>query len=153
MNFVQQSKLAGQPIHVFTYLHQHILDCFQVLYNNQPLVSPLRYAYVYNSFTYDSNSDDEISTLSAYLGNMGCSHEMIRCFEVFAGQWLQHPPRCQQPHSAPNPITEIRDLLWSELPHEFYCVWRKLPKAQRFSIKAGSHSGAPSTKNKDLHTL
>ena len=93
MNFVAHQRYSGQPLQTFTNLHEYVLDCAQILDNHTPLVSPPPHAHHSNSFPSDSNSDDEVTTLSAYVSNLGCDNNMLRCFEVFAGQRQRCPLR------------------------------------------------------------
>ena len=86
MNFIAQRKLAGKLIQVLQDLHQYILDCSQILDNHDPMVSPLHHAHVSDSFPSNSNSDDDVATLHAFLSNLGCIQDMLRHCEVLAGQ-------------------------------------------------------------------
>ena len=92
MNFVSHQRYSGQPLQAFTDLHQYVLDYDQILNNHTPLVSPPRHSRHYNSFPSNSNSGDEFAMLSAYLSNLGCDNNMLRHFEVFAGQLQRRPP-------------------------------------------------------------
>ena len=80
MNFVAHQQLGGRPVQVFNNLHQYVLDFSQILDNHDPLDSPPRHAHVSKSFPSDSNSDDEVATLSAFLRNLGCDDDMLRPF-------------------------------------------------------------------------
>ena len=83
MNFVAHQRLGGQPVKVFQDLHQYVLDCSQILDNHDPMVSPPRQAHISDFLLSDSNSDDEVAMLSAFLGNLGCNNNMLCCFEFF----------------------------------------------------------------------
>ena len=93
VNFVAHQRQNKRPLQTFANLHQYVLDCDQILDNHTPLVIPPRHAHHSDSFPSNSNSDDEVATLSAYLSNLGCDNNMLCCFEVFAGQQQRRPPR------------------------------------------------------------
>ena len=86
MNFVAHQRQNKKPLQNFANLHEYVIDCVQIVDLTNPLVSPPRHAHHYDSFPSDTDSDDEVTTLSAYLSNLGCNDDMLRRFEVFIAQ-------------------------------------------------------------------
>ena len=66
--------------------HSYIDQYCHLLDNKNPLVSPPCHAHISNSTPFDIISDDDVQTLSAFLGNIGCSDKQVNQFEGFAGQ-------------------------------------------------------------------
>ena len=153
MNFVAHQRQNKQPLQTFANLHKYVLDYVQILNLTNPLVSPPHQAHYSDSFPSNSNSDDEVVMMSAYLSNLGCDNDMLHRFEVLASQQQRRLPCRQQPRAPLNPATEICSPFWGGVPSTFRSEWRKLTKAQRVGIKDNFQSTTPTMKNKDLPTL
>ena len=153
ITFVAHQRQNNKLLQTFANLHKYVVDCVQIVDLTNPLVSPPHHAHHSDYFPSDTDSDDEVTKLSAYLSDLGCNDDMLRRFEVLAAQQQRCPQRRQTPRASLKPATQICSPFWGELPSTFRREWHKLTEAQRVGIKDNFQLTTPSMRNKDLPTL